>query len=48
MAAAAILDFGPFSTSDLNDIGCHVIPLFKGFTVYRVQLLSYFYDAGSK
>ena len=48
MAVSAILDFGQFSTFDLDDIEGRVIPVFKGFPGWGVHLWSVFLDTGSK
>ena len=37
MAVSAILNFGKFSTFDLDDIEGRVLPLFKGFPGWRVH-----------
>ena len=49
MAISAILNFGKFSTFDLDDIEGRVIPLFKGCPGWRVHFWrSYFLDMGVK
>ena len=47
MAVSAILNFGKFSTFDLDDIEVRVIPLYKGFPGWGVHFWSYFFDTVS-
>ena len=48
MAVSAILNFGKFSTFDLDDIEGRVIPLYKGFPGWGVHFWSNILDTGSK
>ena len=48
MAVSAILNFGIFSTFDLDDIEGRVIPLYKALPGWGVHLWSHFLDTGSK
>ena len=48
MAVSAILNFGKFSTFDLDDIEGRVIPLYKGFPGWGIHFWSYFLETGSK
>ena len=48
MAVSSILNFGIFSTFDLDDIEGRVIPCFKGFPGWGVHFWSNILDMGSK
>ena len=48
MAVSAILNFGQFSTFELDDIESLVVPLFKGFPGWGVHFWSYMLDTGVK
>ena len=48
MAVSAILNFGQFSSFDLDDIEGRVITLFKGFPGWGVHFWSYCLESRSK
>ena len=48
MAVSAILNFGKFSTFDLDDIEGRVIPLYKVFPGWGVHFWNYCLDTVSK
>ena len=48
MAVTAILNFGEFSTFDLDDIKGRVLPLVNGFPGWVVHFWSRCLDTGSK
>ena len=48
MAVSAILNFGKFSTFDIDDIEGRVIPLYKGFPGWGGHFWSNFFGYGVK
>ena len=48
MAVSAILNYGKFSTFDLDDIEGRVIPFYNGFPGWGINCWSHFLDTGLK